>query len=127
MLPTGAWKVAARAIMTTDTFPKGATATASIDGTTVRLNGFCKGSGMIAPNMATMLAYLFTDAALPASVLQSLLNETNEVSFNSMTVDGDTSTSDTVLLCATGQAHNAAIASPDDPRLAGFRQALHHV
>jgi glutamate N-acetyltransferase/amino-acid N-acetyltransferase len=127
LLDAAAWEKAARAIMTTDTFPKGATATASIDGTTVRLNGFCKGSGMIAPNMATMLAYLFTDAALPAPVLQSLLAEANEVSFNSMTVDGDTSTSDTVLLCATGQAHNAAIASPDDPRLAGFRQALHHV
>jgi glutamate N-acetyltransferase/amino-acid N-acetyltransferase len=127
LLDAGAWEKAARAIMTTDTFPKGATATATIDGTTIRLNGFCKGSGMIAPNMATMLAYLFTDAALPAPVLQQLLAETNEVSFNSMTVDGDTSTSDTVLLCATGQAHYAPVASPGDPRLAGFRQALHSV
>jgi glutamate N-acetyltransferase / amino-acid N-acetyltransferase len=127
LLDAAAWEKAARAIMTTDTFPKGATATASIDGTQVRLNGFCKGSGMIAPNMATMLAYLFTDAALPPPVLQSLLVEANEVSFNSMTVDGDTSTSDTVLLCATGQARNAAIGGPDDPRLAGFRKALHDV
>ena len=127
LLDAGAWEKAARAIMTTDTFPKGATATASIDGSAVRINGFCKGSGMIAPNMATMLAYLFTDAALPAPVLQNLLVEANEVSFNSMTVDGDTSTSDTVLLCATGQANNAAIASPSDPHLAEFRQALHDV
>jgi glutamate N-acetyltransferase/amino-acid N-acetyltransferase len=127
LLDGGAWEKAARAIMTTDTFPKGATATASVDGVTVTLNGFCKGSGMIAPNMATMLAYLFTDAALPAPVLQSLLAEANEVSFNSMTVDGDTSTSDTVLLCATGQARHAPVASPDDPRLAGFRRALHTV
>jgi glutamate N-acetyltransferase/amino-acid N-acetyltransferase len=127
LLDAAAWEKAARAIMTTDTFPKGATATATIDGTTVRLNGFCKGSGMIAPNMATMLAYLFTDAALPAPVLQSLLAEANEVSFNSMTVDGDTSTSDTVLLCATGHAGNVPITSPGDPRLVGFRQALHAV
>jgi len=127
LLDAGAWEKAARAIMTTDTFPKGATATAVIDGTTVRLNGFCKGSGMIAPNMATMLAYLFTDAALPSAVLQKLLAETNEISFNSMTVDGDTSTSDTVLLCATGQAHHSPITSTDDPRLVGFRQALQTV
>src|SRR5579864_6116380 len=123
-LDAGAWEEAARAIMTTDTFPKGATATAEIAGIAVRLNGFCKGSGMIAPNMATMLAYLFTDAALPAGVLQPLLAEANEVSFNSMTVDGDTSTSDTVLLCATQQARHAPVADPGDPRLAGFREAL---
>src|SRR6266851_1267686 len=95
LLDAAAWESAARAIMTTDTFPKGATATAAIDGTTVRLNGFCKGSGMIAPDMATMLAFLFTDAALPASVLQPLLVAANERSFNCVTVDGDTSTSDT--------------------------------
>src|SRR5258708_30849104 len=93
LLDAAAWEPAARAIMTTDTFPKGATASATIDGTTVRLNGFCKGSGMIAPDMATMLAYIFTDAALPATVLQKLLVEANEISFNSMTIDGDTSTS----------------------------------
>jgi len=127
LLDAGAWEKAARAIMTTDTFPKGATATATIGGTTVRINGFCKGSGMIAPNMATMLAYLFTDAVLPAAVLQKLLAETNEVSFNSMTVDGDTSTSDTVLLCATGQARSAPVASADDPLVSGFRQALRSV
>ena len=127
LLDAAAWEKAARAIMTTDTFPKGATATAQIGGTTVRINGFCKGSGMIAPNMATMLGYVFTDAALPAAVLQSLLSETTEVSFNCMTVDGDTSTSDTVLLCATGQAKNPAVTGPADPALAGFRQALRGV
>ena len=98
------WEPAARAIMTTDTFPKGATATATIDGVAVRLNGFAKGSGMIAPDMATMLAYVFTDAALPPAVLQPLLAASADRSFNSITVDGDTSTSDTVLLCATRQA-----------------------
>ena len=124
LLDAAAWGKAARAIMTTDTFPKGATAIAAIDGVAVRLNGFCKGSGMIAPNMATMLGYVFTDASLPAAVLQALLSEVTEISFNSMTVDGDTSTSDTVLLCATQAAKHAAIASADDPRLAGFRAAL---
>ena len=124
LLDAGAWEPAARAIMTTDTFPKGATATATIDGVPVRINGFCKGSGMIAPDMATMLAYIFTDARLPAEVLQPLLVAANERSFNCVTVDGDTSTSDTVLLCATGQAGNSAIAEADDPRLGDFRRAL---
>jgi glutamate N-acetyltransferase/amino-acid N-acetyltransferase len=124
LLDAGAWELAARAIMTTDTFPKGATATATIDGTRVHINGFAKGSGMIAPDMATMLAYVFTDAALPASVLQSLLVEANERSFNCVTVDGDTSTSDTVLLCATQQAQHAPVASADDPLLGDFRRAL---
>jgi glutamate N-acetyltransferase/amino-acid N-acetyltransferase len=118
------WTIAARAIMTTDTFPKGATREAEIGGTKVRINGFCKGSGMIAPDMATMLGYVFTDAALPAPVLQALLSAANERSFNSITVDGDTSTSDTVLLAATGKAGNPAIGSADDPRLASFRAAL---
>jgi glutamate N-acetyltransferase/amino-acid N-acetyltransferase len=126
-LGAASWESAARAIMTTDTFAKGATATATIDGVAVRINGFCKGSGMIAPDMATMLAFLFTDAALPHQVLQPLLAEANERSFNSVTVDGDTSTSDTLLLCATGQARHAAIADVDDPRLAGFRAALEAV
>ena len=118
------WEPAARAIMTTDTFPKGAAATATIDGTTVRLNGFAKGSGMIAPNMATMLAYIFTDAALPAKVLQWLLSGAVGPSFNSITVDSDTSTSDTVLLCATQQARHAPVTTSDDPRLDNFRRAL---
>src|SRR5205085_7212545 len=89
LLDAAAWEPAARAITTTDTFPKGATATAAIEGTTVRINGFAKGSGMIAPDMATMLAYVFTDAALPPAVLQPLLAASADRSFNSITVDGD--------------------------------------
>ena len=122
-----AWERAARAILTTDTFPKGATATATIDGVEVRLNGFAKGSGMIAPDMATMLAYVFTDAALPPAVLQPLLAEASDRSFNCVTIDGDTSTSDTVLLCATQQAPHRPVASPADPRLDDFRRALDFV
>ena len=119
-----AWAEAAQAIMTTDTFPKGATRHAEIDGVAVTINGFAKGSGMIAPDMATMLAYVFTDAAIPAKVLQALLTAANERSFNSITVDGDTSTSDTVLLCATGKAKHKRIARASDPRLKSFRRAL---
>jgi len=123
-LSPDAWEPAARAILTTDTFPKGATATAPIDGVAVRLNGFAKGSGMIAPDMATMLAYLFTDAALPAEVLQPLLAEAADHSFNCVTIDGDTSTSDTVLLCATQQAPHRPVTSAADRRLDDFRRAL---
>ncbi len=126
-LSAEAWEPAARAIMTTDTFPKGATATAEIDGVAVRLNGFAKGSGMIAPDMATMLAYVFTDAALPPAVLQPLLAAAADRSLNSITVDGDTSTSDTVLLCATQQAPHRPVTSPGDRRLADFRRALDRV
>jgi glutamate N-acetyltransferase / amino-acid N-acetyltransferase len=124
LLSEESWEAAARAIMTTDTFPKGVTATATIDGVEVRLNGFAKGSGMIAPDMATMLAYVFTDAALPPAVLQPLLAASADRSFNSITVDGDTSTSDTVLLCATQQAQHRTVASPADRRLGDFRRAL---
>ena len=102
-----AWRDAAEAIMTTDTFPKGACAEARIGATTVRIAGFAKGSGMIAPDMATMLGFVFTDANIPAPLLQKLLARSNDRSFNAVTVDGDTSTSDTVLLCATGAAGNA--------------------
>jgi glutamate N-acetyltransferase / amino-acid N-acetyltransferase len=123
-LSPDAWEPAARAILTTDTFPKGATATAMIDGAQVRLNGFAKGSGMIAPDMATMLAYVFTDAALPAAVLQPLLAEVADHSFNCVTIDGDTSTSDTVLLCATRQALHHPVTSSADRRLDDFRRAL---
>jgi len=126
-LAADGWEPAARAIMTTDTFPKGATASVAIDGAPVRLNGFCKGSGMIGPDMATMLGYVFTDAALPAAVLQKLLAAATVRSFNSITVDGDTSTSDTVLLCATQQARHATITEPDDRRLGDFRRALDRV
>jgi glutamate N-acetyltransferase/amino-acid N-acetyltransferase len=127
LLSANGWEAAARAIMTTDTFPKGSTAAARIDGVEVRLNGFAKGSGMIAPDMATMLAYVFTDAALPAAVLQPLLAAATERSFNSITVDGDTSTSDTVLLCATGRATHRPAENPGDRRLKDFRRALDEV
>ncbi|MEO5335661.1 MAG: bifunctional glutamate N-acetyltransferase/amino-acid acetyltransferase ArgJ, partial [Magnetospirillum sp. WYHS-4] len=123
-LKAEAWADAARAIMTTDTFPKGATRTACIDGTTVTINGICKGSGMIAPDMATMLGYVCTDAALPAAVLQALLAPAADRSFNSITVDSDTSTSDTLILFATGQAGNAPVADVGDPRLADFKAKL---
>jgi glutamate N-acetyltransferase / amino-acid N-acetyltransferase len=127
LLSADSWEPAARAILTTDTFAKGATATAAIDGVEVRINGFAKGSGMIAPDMATMLAYVFTDAALPPAVLQPLLAAAADRSFNSITVDGDTSTSDTVLLCATQQAPHRPVQSPADRRLGAFRQALDKV
>ena len=118
------WAAAARAIMTTDTFPKQATRTARIDGVEVRLNGIAKGSGMIAPDMATMLAFVATDATLPAPVLQALLQRATDRSFNCITVDSDTSTSDTLLLCATGQARHARIAGAADRRLGDFRAQL---
>jgi glutamate N-acetyltransferase/amino-acid N-acetyltransferase len=126
-LDAAAWPKAAAAIMTTDTFPKGATAETSIGGVKVRISGFAKGSGMIAPDMATMLAYVFTDAKLPAKVLSELLKRGTEPSFNSITVDSDTSTSDTLLLCATGQAKHKKITRAADPALAGFRAALDSV
>ncbi|MFO1186205.1 MAG: bifunctional glutamate N-acetyltransferase/amino-acid acetyltransferase ArgJ [Alphaproteobacteria bacterium] len=115
---------AARAIMTTDTFPKVASRTATIDEAPVVISGIAKGSGMIAPDMATMLSFVFTDAAIPSPVLQTLLVLTVRETFNLITVDGDTSTSDTVLLFATGAAGNAAIARAGDPRLADFREKL---
>ena len=93
----------ARAIMTTDTFAKGACAEVALAGGTVRIAGIAKGSGMIAPDMATMLAYIFTDAAIPRPGLQRLLGRLTNRTFNAITVDGDTSTSDTVLLAATGK------------------------
>ena len=126
-MTSAAWAEAARAITTTDTFPKGATGRAEIDGVAVTISGFAKGSGMIAPDMATMLAYVFTDAAIPAKALQALLTATNERSFNSITVDGDTSTSDTVLLCATAKAKHRRVTRANDPRLKSFRQALDQV
>ncbi len=123
-LDAHAWELAARAIATTDTFFKGSFARAAIGDGEVTICGICKGSGMIQPDMATMLAFLFTDAALPAGLLQALLTEANQGSFNAITVDGDTSTSDTVLLFATGQAQHPAPARLDDPLLEGFRAAL---
>ncbi|MDP6109644.1 MAG: bifunctional ornithine acetyltransferase/N-acetylglutamate synthase, partial [Rhodospirillales bacterium] len=115
------WENAAQAIMTTDTYPKGASATADIGGTKVTIAGIAKGSGMIAPDMATMLAFVFTDAALPREVLQNLLADSADKSFNSITVDSDTSTSDTVLAFATGRVENPEIAFYDDRALQDFR------
>jgi len=121
-----AWQNCARAIMTTDTFPKGVTSTAKIGSVEVNLNGIAKGSGMIAPDMATMLAFFFTDADLPPSVLSQLVNNNLPSSFNAITVDSDTSTSDTVLLIATGarKLSGKPIRSIKDPRLKGFNQSL---
>ena len=121
------WIDAARAIMTTDTFPKVVTATALLGGVPVTINGMAKGAGMIAPDMATMLSFIFTDAPLAAPVLQDLIGKGARQSFNSITVDSDTSTSDTLLLFATGKAaaHGAPrITDPADPRLAAFRTTL---
>jgi glutamate N-acetyltransferase/amino-acid N-acetyltransferase len=118
------WAEAAAAIMTTDTFPKLATRAAKIGGVAVTLNGIAKGSGMIAPDMATMLAFVATDAKIPADILQALLKKGADRSFNCITVDGDTSTSDTLLLAATGQAKNPKPKSAGDPQLKEFREAL---
>ena len=123
-----AWLNGAQAIMTTDTFPKGAVRLTEIDGVPVTIAGIAKGSGMIAPNMATMLAFLFTDARLPVRVLNSLLRPANERSFNSITVDGDTSTSDTCLLFATGAGkRHPTVTRARDARLDSFRTALQEV
>jgi len=126
-LGSASWEQAACAIMTTDTYPKGATRTAQIGGVNVTINGFVKGSGMIAPDMATMLGYIFTDAAIPPDTLQALLAPSSDKSFNCITVDSDTSTSDTVMLFATGAAGNAVPTGANDPVLADFKRALDEV
>jgi glutamate N-acetyltransferase/amino-acid N-acetyltransferase len=119
---------AARAIMTTDTFPKVATATAKIGKAKVTINGIAKGAGMIAPDMATMLSFIFTDAAISASALQALLKDGVADTFNAVTIDGDTSTSDTLMMFATGKATGSQrIVRAADPRLKDFRKALHAV
>ena len=121
------WQAAAQAILTTDTFAKGASTTAAIGGTDVQIAGIAKGSGMIAPNMATMLAFIATDAALPQPVLAALLADATDRSFNAITVDSDTSTNDSVYLMASGAAGNDAVAGADDPALDDFRGALDQV
>ncbi len=118
---------AARAIMTTDTFPKVATARAMLGGVEVVISGMAKGAGMIAPDMATMLSFVFTDAPIAAPVLQAMLSRSVQGSFNAITVDSDTSTSDTLMLFATGAAAKRGapkIIEPGDRRLADFRKAL---
>jgi glutamate N-acetyltransferase/amino-acid N-acetyltransferase len=125
--PEANWEKVAAAISTTDTFPKGAMATAVVDGRTVTIAGVIKGSGMIAPDMATMLGFLFTDAAVEPAFLQQILSAANGRSFSCITVDGDTSTSDTVLAFATGKAGNAPLASFDDAGADAFAAALQNV
>jgi glutamate N-acetyltransferase/amino-acid N-acetyltransferase len=121
------WEDACKTIGTTDTFAKGATASAVIGGTKVHLAGIVKGSGMIAPDMATMLGYIFTDAAVDAGFLQELLSASNGQTFSCITVDSDTSTSDTVLAFATGRAGNATLSSFDDAGADAFASALNDV
>ena len=121
------WRDAARAIMTTDTFPKLATATARLGKTTITINGIAKGAGMIAPDMATMLAFVFTDAPIAAPALQGLLKQAVVDTFNAVTIDGDTSTSDTLMVFASGAAAwrgAPRIARASDPRLKAFRAAF---
>jgi glutamate N-acetyltransferase/amino-acid N-acetyltransferase len=125
-----AFEQAARAVMTTDTYPKLATRQAEIEGVSVTINGIAKGAGMIAPDMATMLAFLFTDAAIEPGPLREVLVPAANETFNAITIDGDTSTSDTLLLFATGSAASRGaprVGLPYDPRLASFRVALTEV
>ena len=123
-LREGAVELAAIAMMTTDTFPKGATATIMGDGGEIHIAGIAKGSGMIAPDMATMLVYIFTDAKIPAPALQRMLSRHVDATFNAITVDSDTSTSDALLLCATGQSPSAQVKGPVAK---AFESALHAV
>ncbi len=119
------WETAAKAIMTTDTFAKGSGQTVKLGNADVNIAGIAKGSGMIAPDMATMLAFIFTDAAIPSPILQEILSPGVDRSFNAITVDSDTSTSDTVLLMATGAVQGQpAITDVNDPQLDAFKQAL---
>lgn len=118
------WEACARAIMTTDTYPKGATQTYSHAANRIQMAGICKGSGMIAPNMGTMLAYIFTDAAIAPDLLDNALREAARNTFNCATVDGDTSTSDTLMVFATGRSGAAEITSADDPHFTFFKTAL---
>ena len=126
-LEADAWAKAARGIMTTDTFPKGAYAETEIDGHKVRIAGITKGSGMIAPDMATMLGFIVTDADIHPSVLRALLGLHVRTTFNSVTVDGDTSTNDTCLLFATGKSGAPRIGRVGDRRLKAFSAALDRV
>lgn len=127
---SGRWQDAASAIMTTDTFPKVATETVLLGGVPVTINGIAKGAGMIAPDMATMLSFVATDAPIASDVLQELLSKSVGKSFNSVTVDSDTSTSDTLLLFATGSAAErgaAPVTKLKDKRLKPFEKALERI
>ncbi|MFT5363065.1 MAG: glutamate N-acetyltransferase/amino-acid N-acetyltransferase [Dinoroseobacter sp.] len=118
---------AACAIMTTDTFAKGAATEVQIGGNTVKIAGIAKGSGMIAPDMATMLVYIFTDAAIDQPVLQSMVSDLNRVTFNAITVDSDTSTSDSLMVVATGAAGNTPVADLSSADGQAFNTALHNI
>ena len=118
------WHEASKAIGTTDTFPKAISRTAQIGDNSITITGIAKGSGMIAPNMATMLGFIATDANLAPPILQKLLTQLNEVSFNAITVDGDTSTNDTLILAATAEAAHKPITRANDPALKDFTKKL---
>jgi glutamate N-acetyltransferase / amino-acid N-acetyltransferase len=121
------WEAMARAFSTTDTFPKGSGTTLDLGGYHVSIAGIAKGSGMIMPNMATMLVFVFTDAAITSAVLQAMVSTHVETTFNAITVDSDTSTSDTLLVFATGASDAPLIDTLDDPRASRFSAALHSV
>jgi glutamate N-acetyltransferase / amino-acid N-acetyltransferase len=121
------WERAARAFMTTDTYPKGEGASLDLGGVEINFAAIAKGSGMIAPNMATMLAYAFTDAAIGHELLQEVVSEIADLTFNAITVDGDTSTSDTLMVFATGASGSPKIESRRDHRFKSFYNALHGV
>ncbi len=118
---------AAKAIMTTDTYPKGASAQYTYMNESIKINGIAKGSGMIEPDMATMLVFIFSDISIDKSILQKIIKECNKSSFNSITVDSDTSTSDSLLCIGTGSAKMAPIKSYTDPRAVKFREVLEEV
>lgn len=121
------WEDAARAIMTTDQWAKAASATCKIENEKISISAIAKGAGMIAPDMATMLVFIFTDAVIEKGVLQTLLKDMVGSTFNAITVDGDTSTSDTLLLVATNRASHTNITVPNDPRLTGFKKSLRKI
>lgn len=123
---TADWAQAAEAIMTTDVLPKATSRQIVVDGKTITITGIAKGAGMIHPNMATMLGFIATDAAVPQGLLQAIVKEVADVSFNSITIDGDTSTNDSFILVATGQS-GVEIAERDSPAFAAFYQALREV
>jgi glutamate N-acetyltransferase / amino-acid N-acetyltransferase len=126
-METPQWEKLARAFSTTDTFPKGSGTTFDLDGHQVSISGIAKGSGMVAPNMATMLVFIFTDIAIEAAVLQDMVSTHVKTTFNAITVDSDTSTSDTLLVFATGASTAPKIETNNDPRAAVFSDALHRV
>jgi len=126
-LSIGNWSKAATAIMTTDTREKGCSRTVELGGASITITGIAKGSGMIEPNMATMLSYIATDMAISQPLLQQMLNEAADLSFNSISVDGDTSTNDALVLMATASANTTPINSAEDPRYPQFLSALKEV